>query len=61
MNYLGVIFCDFDCMDKLCLFEGGYIDGYCLQFGGKDLNVYVVVGIWIEYEVIIVEEVWEKL
>lgn len=61
MNYPGVIHRDPGAMAKLRLFEGGHIDGHCLQLSGRDLNAYIAAGIRTEHEATTAGEAREKL
>lgn len=41
--------------------KGKFIDGYVLGLRGVDLDIYIVVGILMDYECFIYEEGLEKL
>lgn len=63
MNYFGVLYVDEEVMKKIVVVKkvGKFIDGYVFGFRGEDVVCYVVVGIIIDYECFMLEEVFDKL
>lgn len=61
MDYFGVISGQNVLFDKLDVFCYLMLDGYCLGLGGKEFNVYIIVGIENCYESYQLEEGCWKL
>ena len=61
MNYPGVIFRDWEVMNKLRAAEGKAIDGHAPGLSGRDLCAYVAAGIGSDHECTTAEEAQEKL
>ncbi len=61
MNFVGLLECDPDVLDKLEAFEEMIIDGHFPMGGGKALNAYVCAGVKTDHESITFEEALEKL
>jgi adenine deaminase len=61
MNFPGVISGDEEVLRKISLFSDGIIDGHAPMLSGKDLNAYIVSGIYSEHEATTREEALEKL
>jgi adenine deaminase len=61
MNYPGVIFRDWEVMNKLRAAEGKAIDGHAPGLSGRDLCAYVAAGIGSDHECTTAEEAKEKL
>lgn len=61
MNYPGVIFRDWEVMNKIRAANGKAIDGHAPGLSGRDLCAYVAAGIGSDHECTTVEEAREKL
>jgi adenine deaminase len=61
MNYPGVIFRDWEVMNKLRAAEGKAIDGHAPGLSGRDLCAYVAAGIGSDHECTTAEEARERL
>jgi len=61
MNYPGVIFRDWEVMNKLKAAAGKAIDGHAPGLSGRDLCAYVAAGIGSDHECTTAEEAREKL
>jgi adenine deaminase len=61
MNYPGVIFRDWEVMNKLRAAAGKAIDGHAPGLSGRDLCAYVAAGIGSDHECTTAEEAREKL
>ena len=61
MNYPGVIFRDWEVMNKLKAAGGKAIDGHAPGLSGRDLCAYVAAGIGSDHECTTAEEAREKL
>jgi adenine deaminase len=61
MNYPGVIFRDWEVMNKIRAATGRAIDGHAPGLSGRDLCAYVAAGIGSDHECTTAEEAQEKL
>lgn len=61
MNYPGVIFRDWEVLNKIRVAEGRVIDGHAPGLSGRDLCAYVAAGIGSDHECTTIEEAREKL
>lgn len=61
MNYMGVVNCDEDMLEKLSMFSGKCIDGHAPLISGRDLNAYYIAGPRTDHECSNYAEVLEKL
>lgn len=61
MNYPGVIFCDWEVLNKIKVATGRVIDGHAPGLSGRDLCAYIAAGIGSDHECTTVEEAREKL
>jgi adenine deaminase len=61
MNYPGVIFRDWQVLNKIKVAEGRPIDGHAPGLSGRDLCAYVAAGIGSDHEATTAEEAREKL
>jgi adenine deaminase len=61
MNYPGVIFRDWEVLNKIKVAAGKVIDGHAPGLSGRDLCAYIAAGIRSDHECTTVEEAREKL
>lgn len=61
MNYPGVIFRDWEVLQKIKVAEGRPIDGHAPGLSGRDLSAYIAAGIGSDHECTTVDEAREKL
>ncbi len=61
MNFPGVLAADRSCLEKICLYRNGVMDGHAPLLSGRALSQYIVQGIRSDHETTSVEEGREKL
>jgi adenine deaminase len=61
MNFPGVLAAERSCLEKLCRFRGGIVDGHAPLVAGKNLSHYIASGIGSDHETTDLEEGREKL
>ncbi|MFC1865918.1 adenine deaminase [Chloroflexota bacterium] len=61
MNFPGVIDAFDNVISKIAVAQGGLIDGHAPGLSGKELNAYIVAGIYSDHESVSLPEAAEKL
>ncbi len=61
MNFPGVLAADRSCLEKICLYRNGVIDGHAPLLSGRALSQYILQGMRSDHETTSAEEGREKL